>query len=116
MPPGVFLVLSGRRRKEVDALSSELQNVYEMELQGLSEDDVRDLLKLTISQSDLEPDYVKQVTKLSEGNPLYLKLLLQALREGQIRLNDIRSLPKNIPRPLGKDAQPAACQGPRREA
>ena len=72
------------------------KRLYEMELQGLSEDDVRDLLRLTISQSDLEPDYVRQVTKLSEGNPLYLKLLLQALREGQMRLNDIRSLPKNI--------------------
>ena len=96
LPPGVFLVLAGRRRREVDGLSSDLEEVFQIELQGLSEDDVRGLLKLTHNQSDLEPDYVKQVTKLSEGNPLYLKLLLQALREGQIRPNDIRSLPKSI--------------------
>ena len=76
LPPGVFFVLAGRRRKEVDVLSSELHKLYEMELQGLSEDDVRGLLKLTVSQSDLEPDYVRQVTKLSDGNPLYLKFAL----------------------------------------
>ena len=96
LPPGVFFVLAGRRRKEVEVLSNELKKLYEMELQGLSEDDVRGLLKLTISQADLEPDYVRQVTKLSDGNPLYLKFVLQALREGRVRLNDIRSLPKNF--------------------
>ena len=96
LPPGVFFVLAGRRRKEVEVLSNELKKLHEMELQGLSEDDVRGLLKLTVSQADLEPDYVRQVTKLSDGNPLYLKFVLQALREGRVRLNDIRSLPKNF--------------------
>jgi AcrR family transcriptional regulator len=102
VPPGIFFVLAGRRRKEVDVFSSDLKKLHEMELQGLNEDDVRELLQLTINQSDLESDYVEQVTKLSEGNPLYLKLLLQALREGQMRLNDIRSLPKNIQDSLEK--------------
>ena len=65
-------------------------------MQGLSEDDVRGLLRLTVSHAGLEPDYVRQVTKLSDGNPLYLKFVLQALCEGRVRLNDIRSLPKNF--------------------
>jgi serine/threonine protein kinase len=96
LPSGVFFVLAGRRRKELEELSSELQGLHEMELQGLGEDDIRDLLKLTIGLSDLETDYVRQVTRISDGNPLYLKFLIQALQEGRARLNDIRSLPKNF--------------------
>ena len=96
LPPGVFFVLAGRRRKEVEVLSNELNKLHEMEMQGLSEDDVRGLLRLTVSHAGLEPDYVRQVTKLSDGNPLYLKFVLQALCEGRVRLNDIRSLPKNF--------------------
>ena len=96
VPPGVFVVLSGRRRKEVDSLSAELRKLTEMELRGLDEKDVQGLLELTISQFDVEADYVKQVTKLSEGNPLYVKLLLEALLDGQMQLNDIRSLPPSV--------------------
>ena len=96
VPPGVFVVLSGRRRREVDALGSDLHKLHEMELHGLSEKDVQDLLQLSISQFDVEADYVTQVTKLSQGNPLYLKLLLEALLDGQMKLNDIQSLPPNI--------------------
>ena len=102
VPPGVFVVLSGRRRREVDDLGSELRKVFEMELQGLNETDVQALLGLTISQFDVEADYVKQVTKLSQGNPLYLKLLLEALLDGQVQLNDIQSLPQNIQSFYGK--------------
>ena len=96
LPAGVFFVLAGRRRKEVEALSNELKKLHEMELQGLSEDDVRGLLALTVSDADIESGYLRQVTKLSDGNPLYLMFVLQALREGRVRLNDIRSLPKDF--------------------
>ena len=56
------------------------------------------LLELTISQFNVEADYVKQVTKLSQGNPLYVKLLLEALLDGQMQLNDIQSLPREFSR------------------
>ena len=116
LSPGVFFVLAGRRRREVDVLGSEIQKLYEMELQGLSEDEVRDLLRLTIGQVDLDPKYVEQVARRSEGNPLYIKFLLQALREGRMRLNDIRSLPKNVQNLLEENLQPTTRQRPRREA
>jgi hypothetical protein len=99
VPPGVFIVLAGRRRKEVDALGGDLRKasrLTEMELHGLEEKDVRDLLELTISEFDVDADYVKEVTRLSQGNPLYVKLLLEALLERHIRLNDVQTLPQNI--------------------
>ena len=96
VPPGIFVVLAGRRRREVDVLGSELRKLHEMELPGLTGPEVQNLLELRISEFDVESAYARQVTQLSQGNPLYVKLLLESLLEGQMQLNDTPALPKHI--------------------
>lgn len=98
LPPGIFLVLCGRRRKEIQDLCGALhrEKVSVIDLQGLNEDDVRAMLHRAVSKYELDPAYVAEVTNFSQGNPLYVKLLMEALIEGQLRINDISALPNSL--------------------
>jgi TIR domain-containing protein len=98
VPEGIFVVLGGRRRPEVEDLRGDLnrEKVTVVDLKGLSEEDVRFLLRVAIDNDEIDPQYVAQVTHLSQGNPLYVRLLMESLRRGQHQINEVEGLPENL--------------------
>jgi hypothetical protein len=69
-----------------------------LELKGLSKEDIRALIYEVANKYEVEREskWIDAVQQRSEGNPLYLKLLCNALENGSIQLNDIHALPKEI--------------------
>jgi hypothetical protein len=61
-------------------------------------EDIRALIYEVANKYDLEREspWVDTVQTRSQGNPLYLKLLCDAIENGFISLNDINALPKEI--------------------
>ena len=67
-----------------------------IELQGLSRQDIRALLYDVANKYELQEDWIGILEERSQGNPLYLKLLCNALEDGSIHINDAKALPKEI--------------------
>jgi tetratricopeptide (TPR) repeat protein len=67
-----------------------------IELQGLSRQDIRALLYDVANKYELQEDWIGILEERSQGNPLYLKLLCNALEDGSIHINDSKALPKEI--------------------
>ncbi len=67
-------------------------------LQGLSKQDIRALIYEVADKYAIgsQSDWIDRVLERSEGNPLYLKLLCDAIQNGSIGLNDMKALPKEI--------------------
>jgi hypothetical protein len=63
---------------------------------GLGAEDARAILSGHVSKYKIERDYLEEVARRSQGNPLYLNLLAQGLGRGDISLNDVTSLPAGI--------------------
>ena len=86
--------------KSIDDLWANLPTEHhtKLELGGLSKVDIRALIYEVANKYEVERDspWIDAVQKRSEGYPLYLKLLCNALENGSIQLNDIHSLPKEI--------------------
>lgn len=101
IPENVKIVLSTRRNllKEQKLLSKYSAKVTEKyELIPMSIADVRSLLVKGYSKYEIidHPDYIEKVANRSEGNPLYLKLLLEDLVSGAILFGDTSILPYGI--------------------
>ena len=86
--------------KSIDDLWGQLPvlNHTKLELSGLGIEDIRALIYEVANKYDLdrESPWVDAVQIRSQGNPLYLKLLCDAIENGSISLNDINALPKEI--------------------
>ncbi|MFD3393417.1 NACHT domain-containing protein [Aquirufa sp. OSTEICH-129V] len=86
--------------KSIDDLWGQLPvlNHTKLELSGLGVEDIRALIYEVANKYDLnrESPWVDAVQIRSQGNPLYLKLLCDAIENGSISLNDINALPKEI--------------------
>jgi hypothetical protein len=99
---GVLIIYGSRPggHKSIDDLWSELptENHTKLELSGLSREDIRALIYEVANKYELERDsaWIDAVQKRSQGNPLYLKLLCDAIENGSIALNDIQALPEKI--------------------
>lgn len=95
-PPNVHLLYASRPqpvlRTEVYE-QMEITQRDEVTLAGLSEADTRALLYDHADKYALDDAWVKAVATRSEGNPLYLQLLCNALELGEITLNRIDSVP-----------------------
>ncbi len=98
-----ILIIYGSRpggHQSIDELWSTLPAEYhtKIELSGLSKQDIRALIYEVANKYELEKEstWIDAVEKRSQGNPLYLKLLCDALENGSIALNDIKALPKEI--------------------
>jgi hypothetical protein len=65
-------------------------------LGGLSLSDIRAVLMEHVSKYEMEQTYVDEVLRISEGNPLYLKLLCRGLEQNIYKLNQISTLPKGM--------------------
>lgn len=98
-----IIVIYGSRpggHKDIEAFWTELPVEYHQSLllTGLSKNDIRALLYEVGNKYEIEKDsaWIDTVEKRSEGNPLYLKLLCNAIENGSIPYNDLKALPTEI--------------------
>jgi tetratricopeptide (TPR) repeat protein len=98
-----ILIIYGARpggHKTIDDLWATLpaEHHTKLELYGLSKEDIRALIFEVANkyEIDRESPWIDAVQKRSQGNPLYLKLLCDAIANGSIGINDINALPKEI--------------------
>ena len=98
-----ILIIYGSRpggHKDIEAFWSELpvEHHNSILLRGLSKNDIRALLYEVGNkyQIDKESTWIDSVEERSEGNPLYLKLLCNAIENGSIQFNDTKALPTEI--------------------
>lgn len=96
LPPRVLVLYASRHQPQVRNrvfLALDRERRQELALTGLTAEDARAILAEHVSKYDLHPDYLQEVARRSQGNPLYLKLLAQGLARGDYRLNDSTALP-----------------------
>ena len=99
---GVLIIYGSRPggHKSLKELWSQLptENHTKLKLSGLSLEDIRALIYEVANKYELEREsaWIDAVQKRSQGNPLYLKLLCDAIENGSIELNDIHALPEKI--------------------
>ena len=98
-----ILIIYGSRpggHKTIDDLWATLPTEYhtKLELYGLGKEDIRALIYEVANkyEIDRESSWIDAVHKRSQGNPLYLRLLCDAVENGSIGINDINALPKEI--------------------
>jgi hypothetical protein len=74
------------------------QGHQEHELKGLTKEDIRALIYEVGNKYDIEREskWIDAVLERTNGTPLYLKLLCDAIENGSISLNDINTIPKEI--------------------
>jgi tetratricopeptide (TPR) repeat protein len=86
--------------KSIDDLwnSLPLECHTKLELSSLGKEDIRAMIYEVGNKYELERNspWIDAVQKRSQGNPLYLKLLCNAIENGDIELNDIQGLPSSI--------------------
>lgn len=69
-----------------------------LELKGLNKEDIRAMIYEVANKYEVEREssWINAVQERSQGNPLYMKLLCDAIENGHIALNDFNALPKEI--------------------
>jgi len=86
--------------KSIDELWGNLpvEHHLKIELSGLGKEDIRAMIYEVANKYEIEKDsaWIEAIQQRSQGNPLYLKLLCDALANKSIGLNDINALPKEI--------------------
>jgi hypothetical protein len=99
---GVLIIYGSRPggHKTIEDLWTQLPTEHhtKLELAGLGREDIRALIYEVANKYELEREsaWIEAVQQRSQGNPLYLKLLCDALEHGSITLNDIQALPDKI--------------------
>jgi hypothetical protein len=86
--------------KSIDELWGNLpiEHHLKIELSGLGKEDIRAMIYEVANKYEIEKDsaWIEAIQQRSQGNPLYLKLLCDAIANKSIGLNDINALPKEI--------------------
>jgi len=99
---GVLIIFGSRPggHKTIEDLWTQLPTEHhtKLELVGLGREDIRALIYEVANKYEVEREsaWIDAVQQRSQGNPLYLKLLCDALEHGSIALNDIQALPDKI--------------------
>ncbi len=99
VPEGVLVIYSSRAYPKVRErvyLALDRERREELDLGGLTPGDARVILSEHVSKYALQPDYLAEVAKVSQGNPLYLKLLAEGLRNKDYDLNEAARLPRGM--------------------
>lgn len=99
LPEKIQLIYGARPQQELrftfyEQLDRERR--INFDLSGLSIADIRSVLMEHVSKYQMEQTYVEEVLRISEGNPLYLKMLCSGLEQKLYQLNIISSLPKGM--------------------
>jgi len=86
--------------KSIDELWGNLpvEHHLKIKLSGLGKEDIRAMIYEVANKYEIEKDsaWIDAIQQRSQGNPLYLKLLCDAIANKSIGLNDINALPKEI--------------------
>jgi NACHT domain len=92
LPDGVFTLVSTRR----GYLDHESAEGYRLELVGLTRDDIRKLLSEVADRFSIAESDVAAVQHVSQGNSLYVRMLVNDLKLGKLDLNEINRLPQGL--------------------
>ena len=84
--------------RDLQRFWNELPTVHHeiLKLGGLKRQDIRALLYEVANKYKLDDSWVNELERRSQGNPLYLKLLCDALEVKTIQINDANALPEKI--------------------
>jgi hypothetical protein len=93
LPEGVFVLVSSRRGVLDDAPLAPAQTLM---LEGLSIDDMRQILRAANVEFALTEQHLNAVRRVSESNPLYIRLLVSDLQRGEVTLEEIEKLPPSL--------------------
>jgi tetratricopeptide (TPR) repeat protein len=101
LPEGVRWILSTRPELlEHGAFRAKFgrDKAAHLELGRMSDEEVRALLYQVRSKYEVlgREDYVQAVVQRSEGNPLYLRMLLEDIAEGRITFGEVEQLPRGV--------------------
>ena len=99
LPEKIQLIYGARPQQELrftfyEQLDRERKGSFD--LGGLSLTDIRAVLMEYVSKYEMQQAYVEAVLRISEGNPLYLKMLCQGLEQDIYKLNQVGMLPKGM--------------------
>jgi hypothetical protein len=74
------------------------ENQVKIDLGGLAEVDIRDLLDEVARKSEqlIEDSWASEVVSASKGNPLYIKLMCDSIEKGLIQVNQSKVLPNEL--------------------
>ena len=95
LPSNVFVLL-GTRRGAVPPLRDPEVPTLSLGLSGLPEREIRRLLFRVVSKYDLENRHVEAIARVSNGNPLYIRMLAEDFAQGRLYLEDVDHLPLGI--------------------
>lgn len=99
VPAQMKVIYGARPQQELrftfyEQLHREQRNQFD--LGGLSKEDIRAVLMEHVSKYEISHRYIEDVLQVSEGNPLYLKLLCQGLEQKTYVINNSESLPRSM--------------------
>jgi hypothetical protein len=99
LPEKIQVIYGARPQQELrftfyEQLDRERKSYFE--LGGLALPDIRAVLMEHVSKYEMQQDYIDEVLRISEGNPLYLKMLCRGLEQSIYKLNQIATLPKGM--------------------
>ncbi|MGB3218310.1 MAG: ATP-binding protein [Anaerolineae bacterium] len=102
LPDGVKVIFSARQVAERDwpnRLRLPTERVQRLTLGALTADDVRSLLRaaggIATPLAD-DPGWIAQVLRVSAGDPFYVKLLVEDIRDGRMRPEQIGGQPAGL--------------------
>lgn len=92
LPEGVFCVVSSRR----GFLEHESSDSLRLELAGLTLSDMRHMLNEVAGEMLVEEKHVQLVQQVSQGNALYVRMLVNDLKLGKLAIDEIDRLPQGL--------------------
>lgn len=97
----INIIYSSRKYAEVERFKKDINKLYikqDMNLKKLSDEDIKGILYKSTNKYMLinNNHIVECISRRSQGEPLYLKLLIDAVLSNEINLENIDTIPKSI--------------------
>jgi len=99
LPDRIFILYGARPKLELKFTFYEQldrDHRHQFDLGGLSIAEIRSVLMEHVSKYDMHQKYVEDVAKVSEGNPLYLRMLCRGLEQKYYSVNQAHTLPSGM--------------------
>ncbi|MCP4112676.1 MAG: hypothetical protein GY749_45310 [Desulfobacteraceae bacterium] len=97
-PANLFILMAGRPREETDEIfyTFNREKTRREILKGLPDKNITELFYYGTGRSETSEEYVNRVLEISEGNPLFIKCLINELNQGKLSVNDAGAIPGNL--------------------